>query len=49
VSFGAITVPLVTVELGYHDHFDLTAATSDILVRVAATNVLWQKQRPLNL
>lgn len=42
-------VPLVTVELGYHRHFDLTADEADILIQVTGTDVLWQKERLLNL
>lgn len=42
-------VPLITVELGHRNHFELTAAESDILIQVTGTDVLWQKERLLNL
>ena len=44
-----LNVPLVTVELAYRDEFDLPADAADILVRLKATDVLWQKERLLNL
>lgn len=45
----ALAVPLIAVELGYHDQFELTAADADILIRVTGTDMLWQKERLLNL
>jgi hypothetical protein len=45
----ALTVPLLTVELGYDGAFDLEVTDADILVRVRGTDVLWQKERLLNL
>ena len=44
-----LTVPLVTVELAYHDDFDLQPDAADILIRLRGTDVLWQKERLLNL
>ena len=45
----ALTVPLIAVEWGYQGQFDLTDADADIVVRANGTDVLWQKERLLNL
>jgi hypothetical protein len=44
-----LTVPLVTVELGYNGKFELEPDDADILLQVQGTSVLWQKERLLNL
>jgi hypothetical protein len=44
-----LAVPLVTVELGFDGAFDLEAGDADVLVRVSGGDVLWQKERLLNL
>lgn len=42
-------VPLLTVELVHGDHADLTETDADILVQIHGGDVLWQKERLLNL
>ena len=44
-----LTVPLVAVDLAYHDDFELPQDAADILVRLRAKDVLWQKERLLNV
>jgi len=44
-----LRLPLVTVELGYGGHFELTADAADILIQIPGRDVLWQKERLLNL
>jgi hypothetical protein len=44
-----LTIPLITVELAYRDGFDLPADAADILIRARSGDVLWQKERLLNL
>lgn len=44
-----LTVPLVAAELGFDGRFDLDAGDADVLVRVQGGDVLWQKERLLNL
>ena len=46
----AAQVPLLTVEAAFGDApFELTPADADILVQLRATDVLWQKERMLNI
>ena len=45
----ALGIPLVAVELGYDNRFDLTPADADILLQFPADAVMWQKERLLNL
>ncbi len=40
---------LLTVELGYDDSFELTDRDADLLVRCRDGDVLWQKERLLNV
>lgn len=42
-------VPLVTVELSFDGHFELTKKDADILIQISGGAVLWQKERLLNL
>ena len=42
-------VPLVAVELSYSDSFELTNEDADILVQLHGRDLLWQKERLLNL
>ena len=42
-------VPLVTVELSFGGHFELTENDADILIQISGGAVLWQKERLLNL
>ena len=45
----ALGIPLVTVELSFDGHFELTDKDADILIRISGGAVLWQKERLLNL
>ena len=45
----ALGVPLLTVELGYGNAFELGSADADILVQISGGAVLWQKERLLNV
>lgn len=45
----ALGVPLVTVELGFEGRLDLTPADADRLIQIPSGEVLWQKERLLNL
>ena len=45
----SLTVPLVTVELSFGDTFELDEGDADILVRIRGRDVMWQKERLLNL
>ena len=42
-------VPLVTVELGYGGGFALRPADAEILIQLLGRDVMWQKERLLNL
>ena len=42
-------VPLVTVELGYGPQFELGKGDADILIQRRGGDVLWQKERLLNI
>ncbi|MFM7292336.1 MAG: hypothetical protein ACKO6B_14055 [Planctomycetia bacterium] len=44
-----LSIPLVTVELGLDGHYDLGEADADILIRCDACDILWQRERMLNL
>jgi hypothetical protein len=44
-----LTIPLITVELAYRDDFDLPPGAADKLIRLRSSDVLWQKERLLNL
>ena len=44
-----LTVPLVAVELAYHPEFDLPPDAADVVLRLRGDDVLWQKERLLNL
>jgi hypothetical protein len=44
-----LAVPLVTVELAFDGAFQLHSGDADILVQVRGGDVLWQKERLLNL
>ncbi len=45
----ALNIPLLTVELGYRDHFDLADHDADIMVKVPGHDVMWQKECLLNI
>jgi len=42
-------VPLVAVELAYRDDFELEDGDADILIRLRGRDVMWQKERLLNV
>jgi hypothetical protein len=44
-----LSVPLVAVELGYGPEFELENNDAEILVQLRGTDILWQKERLLNL
>jgi hypothetical protein len=44
-----LKAPLLTVELAYGENFELADDAADILVRLRGTDVLWQKERLLNV
>ena len=44
-----LTVPLVTVELSFNGSFQLQPADADVLVQLHGRDVMWQKERLLNL
>jgi hypothetical protein len=44
-----LNVPLVTVELAYGSDFELTQRDADILVQLRGADILWQKERLLNV
>jgi hypothetical protein len=45
----SLSVPLLTVELSYRDGFELEESDADILIRLRGRDVLWQKERLLNV
>ncbi|HEY2826004.1 MAG TPA: hypothetical protein VGJ04_00260 [Pirellulales bacterium] len=44
-----LRVPLVAVELGYDGCFDLQPGDADILIQIPGKDVMWQKERLMNL
>ena len=42
-------IPLVTVELSFDGHFELTKNDADVLIQLSGGAVLWQKERLLNI
>ncbi len=42
-------VPLLAIELGYGDGFELDDCDAEIVIRLRGRDVLWQKERLLNL
>lgn len=44
-----LSVPLVTVELAYGEEFELGEGDADVLVQLRSTDILWQKERLLNI
>jgi len=44
-----LDVPLVAVELSYGDDFELTKSDADVLVQLRGGDVMWQKERLLNI
>jgi hypothetical protein len=46
---AALDVPLATIEIGLDGHWDLTEEDADLYVRIRDADMLWQKERLLNL
>jgi hypothetical protein len=46
---SALGVPLLVVELGYGNAFELSEGDAEVLVQIPGTSVLWQKERLLNV
>jgi hypothetical protein len=46
---GHLGIPLITVELAYGPEFELQKEDAEILVRLRGRDILWQKERLLNL
>ena len=44
-----LTVPLVTVELSFDGIFQLQRTDADVLVQIHGGDVMWQKERLLNI
>ena len=44
-----LTLPLLTVELGFDGRFELGSGDADRLVQVHGRDVMWQKERLLNI
>ena len=44
-----LSVPLVTVELAYSPRFELATDDADVLIQLRGRDVLWQKERLLNI
>src|SRR3977135_4205604 len=44
-----LAIPLVTAELSFDGHFELTEHDADVLIQISGGAVLWQKERLLNV
>ena len=44
-----LAVPLITVELSYGAGFDLREGEADVLIQLRGRDVMWQKERLLNV
>ena len=44
-----LTVPLVATELSFNGHFELRPGDADILIQIYGRDVMWQKERLLNM
>ena len=44
-----LRVPLVTVELSFDGRFELACNDADVLVQIQGADVMWQKERLLNI
>lgn len=45
----SLSLPLVAVELGYDGQFDLAPGDAEILIQRSSRDVMWQKERLLNM
>ena len=46
---AALAAPLLTIEWSPHGNFELASGDADALIQVAGGNLMWQKERLLNL
>ena len=44
-----LDVPLVTVELAFDGQFELTSGDADHLIQLSGGDIMWQKERLLNI
>lgn len=44
-----LKVPLLTVELSFNENFELTKNDADVLVQIHEGDIMWQKERLLNI
>src|SRR5690242_12714716 len=44
-----LNLPLVAVELSFDGHFELTSDDAEILIQKSGGDVMWQKERLLNI
>ena len=44
-----LDVPLVTVELAFDGQFELTSSDADHLIQLSGGDIMWQKERLLNI
>lgn len=44
-----LNAPLIAIELASHDRFELAEGDADILIQVRGGDVMWQKERLLNI
>ena len=45
----SLIVPLITVELAYRKQFELTEGDAEILIQLQGNDIMWQKERLLNV
>jgi len=46
---AGVGVPLLAIELGYAGQFDLEDGSADVVLRLPGVDVMWQKERLLNI
>src|SRR5438045_2016831 len=44
-----LTIPLLAIELAYGSNFELNEKDADILIQLRGRDVMWQKERLLNV
>jgi hypothetical protein len=44
-----LNIPLIAVELSFDGRFALADSDADIVIRIYGTDVMWQKERLLNI
>src|SRR5689334_5884496 len=45
----SLRLPLLAIELAYGENFELVESDADILIQLRGKDVMWQKERLLNL